>query len=187
METSMAYNFNSFDTRVQETQEWLSKEFSAVRTGRATPALLDSIQIESYGARVPLQQASSITVEDARTLRITPWDKGSLKSIEKAITDANYGVSVVTDDKGVRVIFPELTSERRTQLMKVAKAKLEDARVSLRKARDETLKDVEQQVKANELTEDDKFRVKEELQKRIDAANSALNGMLEKKELEINQ
>ncbi len=183
----MAYNAKAFEGRTNEVIDWLGKEFSSVRTGRATPALLDSIQVESYGARVPIQQVSSITVEDARTLRITPWDKGSIKPIEKAITDANYGVSVVVDDKGVRVIFPELTSERRTQLLKLAKAKLEDARVSLRKARDEAMKAIDQDEKDGLLTEDDKFRMKDELQKRVDAANANLNDMLEKKEAEINQ
>lgn len=183
----MAYTFKEFDARVQETVEWLAKEFSGVRTGRATPALLDSVQVDAYGARVPLQQVSSIGVEDARTLRISPWDAGMVKAIEKAIADADLGVSVATDEKGVRAIFPELTSERRVQLLKVAKAKLEDARVSVRQARDEAVKEVEKEEKDGALTEDEKFRAKDDLQKKVDQANEQLGAMYTKKETEINQ
>jgi ribosome recycling factor len=182
----MAYSFSGFDKRVEGVLEWLSKEFSGIRTGRATPALLDSIQVESYGARVPINQVGGVTVEDARTLRISPWDQGAIKPIEKAITDADFGVSVAVDDKGVRVIFPELTSDRRAQLLKLAKARLEEARVSLRKARDEVVKDIDQKEKESALSGDEKFRTKEELQKRVDKANEALGMMYEKKEKEIN-
>ena len=183
----MAYTFGTFDARATEVIEWLAKEYTSIRTGRATPALLDGIQVESYGARVPLVQVASVSVEDPRTLRVSPWDAGGAKAIEKAITDANLGISVVSDDRGVRVMFPELTSDRRAQLMKIAKVKLEDARVSLRKARDETMRDVEQQEKDGELTKDEKFRAKDDLQKRVDAANDRLSMALTKKETEISQ
>lgn len=183
----MAYSFTAFDARTKEVVEWLVKEYTAVRTGRATPALLDSVQVESYGARVPLMQVGSVGVEDPRTLRISAWDAGQVKAIEKAITDADLGVSVTTDDRGIRVTFPELTSERRTQLLKIAKAKLEDARVSLRAARDEVVRDLEQKEKASELTEDEKFRAKGDLQKRMDKANEQLDALLTKKETEISQ
>jgi ribosome recycling factor len=182
----MVYTFAPFDKRVQEVADWLAKEFSGIRTGRATPTLLDSIQVESYGARVPINQVGSITVEDARTLRIAPWDTSAINAIEKSITDANFGVSVASDDKGVRVTFPELTTDRRTQLLKLAKARLEDARVSLRQARDEVIKDMDQKEKDGDLSRDEKFRTKEELQKRVDHINEKLNGMFAKKETEIN-
>ncbi|MBI4086463.1 ribosome recycling factor [Candidatus Kaiserbacteria bacterium] len=182
----MAYSFAHFDGRAQEVVDWLGKEFSGIRTGRATPALLDSIQVESYGARVPINQVGNVTVEDARTLRISPWDSTSIKPIEKAITDADFGVSVSADDKGVRVTFPELTSDRRTQLLKLAKSRLEEARVSLRKARDEIVKDIDQKESESELSGDEKFRTKEELQKRVDRANEQLNALFEKKEKEIH-
>lgn len=182
----MAYSFTSFDGRAGEVVEWLGKEFAVIRTGRATPALLDGVQVESYGARAPINQMSSVTVEDARTLRISPWDASAIKAIEKAITDADFGVSVAVDDKGVRVIFPELTSDRRAQLLKLAKSRLEEARVSLRKARDEVVKDIDQKEKEGALSGDEKFRAKEDLQKRVDRANENLNSLFEKKEKEIN-
>lgn len=183
----MAYDLKKIEQHIKEVAEWLGKEFTSIRTGRATPTLLDSIQVESYGARVPLQQVGSVTVEDARTLRITPWDPEGVKAIEKGIIDANLGISVNTDEKGLRVVFPELTSERREQLMRLAKAKLEDARVSLRSARDEAVKDIDAQHKSGDMSEDEKFRAKEALQKKIDEANKTLNEMIERKEKEINQ
>ncbi|QSH39493.1 ribosome recycling factor [Candidatus Kaiserbacteria bacterium] len=181
------YDFKTIEQKIVETKEWLQKEYQGLRTGRATPTLLDSVQIESYGSRIPLSQAANIGVEDARTLRITPWDASQVKEIEKAITNANFGVGISTDEKGVRISFPELTSERRASLVKLGKDKLEDARQSLRVAREETWNDIQSKEKDGELSEDDKFRNKEELQKRIDEANASLEGLFKKKETEIQQ
>ncbi len=183
----MAYDFKPFEGRIRETTEWLTREFTSIRTGRATPTLLDMVHVESYGTKVPLQQVGSVGTEDARTLRISPWDKNQIKAIEKAIVDANLGLSVVTDDKGIRVVFPELTSERRVQLLKVAKAKLEEARVALRKSRDEVMKDIDAKEKGGDMSEDEKFACKEGVQKRIDAGNLTLDDMLVRKEAEIQQ
>lgn len=182
----MAYDFKAFDTKLADAKEWLQREFGAVRTGRATPALLDMVRVDSYGARVPLTQVGSVGNEDPRTLRVTLWDKNQIKVVEKAIVDANLGVSVSSDDKGVRVTFPELTSERRTQLLKLAKAKLEEARVAIRKARDEVMKDIDVREKSGEMGEDERFRMKEDVQKRVDGANKDLDLILTRKEAEIH-
>ncbi len=183
----MAYNFKNFDTRADDIVTWLSREFSGIRTGRATPMLLDLIQVESYGTRVPINQVGSVNVEDPRTLRISVWDQSAVRAVEKAIVEADLGISVVADSAGLRVIFPELTGERRTQLLKLAKAKLEESRVSIRGARDEAMKEIDALQKANELSEDERFTAKEDLQKRVDAKNNALQGAYEMKEKEINQ
>ena len=183
----MSFNITHFNTRGEEIVSWLEREFASIRTGRATPMLLDLIQVESYGTRVPLQQVGSMSVEDARTLRIAVWDKGAIKAVEKAITEADLGISVVSDGNGLRVIFPELTSERRTQLLKLGKGKLEEARVSLRAARDEAIKEIDSLGKQGEMSEDERFGAKEELQKRVDAFNNTLNDHYERKEKEINQ
>ncbi|HEU4677513.1 MAG TPA: ribosome recycling factor [Candidatus Paceibacterota bacterium] len=182
----MAYNPQQFVARGDEIVKWLESEFSSVRTGRATPALLDLVLVESYGARVPIVQVGSVSVEDPRTLRVTVWDKTAIKAVEKAIVDADLGVSVVADGSGLRVIFPELTGERRAQLIKIAKAKLEEARVSIRGARDEAVKELEALQKSGELSEDEKFSAKEDLQKRVDAYNAKLVAAFELKEEEIN-
>lgn len=183
----MKYDFKTFDVRAKDIVSWLEKEFNGVRTGRATPALLDLVQVESYGVRVPINQVGSVTIEDPRTLRVAPWDPSVIKSVEKAITEADLGISVSVDSSGLRVIFPELTSERREQLLKLAKMKLEEARVSLRGARDEAMKEIGGFEKNAEMSKDEAFASKEDLQKRVDANNRELESMFEKKETEIKQ
>ncbi|HEX4799069.1 MAG TPA: ribosome recycling factor [Candidatus Paceibacterota bacterium] len=181
----MAYNIQQFTSRGENVVEWLEREFAGVRTGRATPMLLDLVQVESYGARVPIQQVGTVSVEDPRTLRVSIWDKSVVKSVEKAITEADLGVSVVSDSGGLRVIFPELTSERRAQLIKIAKNKHEEARVSLRGVRDEAMKEIDKLEKEGELSQDEKFVAKEQLQKKVELFNEKLNSVLERKEKEI--
>lgn len=173
--------------RSAETIAWLANEYAGIRTGQATPALLDAIKVESYGSMMPINQVGSVGIEDARTLRVSPWDAGGIKAIETAIRDADLGVSVSTDSAGLRVIFPELTSDRRVQLLKLAKSKLEDARVSVRSARDEIMKDLDKQQKDGDISEDEKFTQKDAVQKQVDALNQKLEEAYNKKEAEISQ
>ncbi|HVV39129.1 MAG TPA: ribosome recycling factor [Candidatus Paceibacterota bacterium] len=182
----MAYDFKPFEKKIAEITDRLGKELASVRTGRATPAILDGVMIESYGTRMMLSQVANISTEDARTLRIAPWDASNAKEIEKAIIQANLGLSVGSDEKGVRVSFPELTSERRVQLTKLAKEKVEEIRTSLKRARDEVWNDIQKQEKDGKMSEDDKFRAKDEMQKRVDAANAKFDDALERKEHEMN-
>ena len=167
--------------------KWLEREYSGIRTGQAVPALLDSIKVESYGTSMSLTQVASIGIEDARTLRVSAWDAGQVPAIERAIQDADLGVSVATDSSGLRVIFPELTSERRVQLSKLAKSKLEDARVSVRSIRDEVMKALEKEHKDGELSEDELRRKKDGVQKEVDTTNQALESLYTRKETEVSQ
>ncbi len=183
----MTYTFELFTHASKETTDWLSREYAGIRTGRASPAILDGISVESYGTMMSLKEVCSVGAEDARTLRISPWDPSQVKGIEKAIIGANLGLSVVTDDKGIRVVFPELTVERREQLIKLAKSKLEDARVAVRKGRDESMKDIDTKEKEGGMGEDEKFKLKAELQKRVDDANRMIEALYEKKETEMKQ
>lgn len=183
----MAYDFKPFKQELADVQEWLSGEFSGIRTGRATPALLDSIRVEAYGTKMPLNQVGNISVQDARTLRIIPWDASLAKQVEKAIIDADLGISAGADDQGVIVSFPELTSERREQLKKLIKDKTEQAKVSVRTERDKVWHDIQQQEKAGAITEDEKFRYKDEMEKFVTEANKTLDEMATKKEKEISQ
>src|ERR1035437_7468651 len=137
----MGYDFKKLKDNIKGSEEWLKKEYSGLRTGIASPTILDGVFVEVYGSHLPINQVANIGIEDARVIRITPWDKTQSKAIEKAITVANLGVSVGTDDKGVRIFFPELTGDRRTLLIKTAKAKLEDAKVNVRSFRDDTWND----------------------------------------------
>lgn len=178
---------NDFESRLKTIVEWLTNEYSSIRTGQATPALLDGVKVESYGSKMPVNQVASVGVEDARTIRLSPWDATIVKALEKAIKDADLGVSVVTDSSGLRVIFPELTGERRGQLLKLAKSKLEDARVSVRSARDEVMKELDKQQKEGDISEDEKFSKKDDTQKKVDAINRTLDSLFEKKETEINK
>lgn len=181
----MAYDFSSLKNKIQEIEEWFKGELATVRTGRATPMILDGVVVESYGSKLPLAHVAGITTEDARTLRVVPWDKSQLKEVEKAIIDANLGVSVNADDSGVRVSFPELTSERREALSKLARGKLEEGRISLRNARDEVWNDIQARTKSGEISEDDKFRFKEDMEKLIADAIEKLEAMTARKEKEI--
>lgn len=173
--------------KLHETVDWLQKEYAMIRTGQATPALLDAIRVESYGSLMPLNQVGNVGVEDARTLRVAPWDVSQVHAIERAIRDADLGVSVATDSAGLRVIFPELTSERRTQLMKLAKTKLEDARIAVRAVRDDAMKEIEKALKDGDISEDEKFSKKEAVQASVDTANRDLEGLFAKKEQELNK
>lgn len=181
----MAYDLSALTKHIEETEEWLTRELQGVRTGRATPTLLDGVKAEAYGARTPLRDIGSVSVEDARTLRVIPWDKGLVKAIEKAITEADLGVGVSTDDQGLRISFPELTSERRTHLLKLAGEKTEQARVTLRGHRTDALKALDSAEAAGGMGEDEAMRHKAEIQKRIDAGNEALADVLARKEEEI--
>ncbi len=182
----MSYDFKPFEKQITDITERLSRELGSVRTGRATPAVLDGIQVESYGTRMPINQLANISVEDARSLRISPWDMNNAKDIEKAITVANLGLSVGADERGVRVFFPDLTSERRTELVKIAKEKIEEARIALRGARDHVWSDIQQLEREGAMPEDDKFRAKDDMQKRVDAANAKFDEMMVHKEKEIS-
>lgn len=171
--------------RLDEVVEWLQKEYSGIRTGQANPGLLDAVKVESYGTYMSIVQLGSIGIEDARTLRVSMWDASQVSAVEKAIRDADLGVSLVTDSSGLRVIFPELTSERRVQLLKLAKTKLEDARISVRGVRDEEMKELERDFKAGGMGEDEKFTKKDDIQKNVEETNNKLESLFNSKEREL--
>jgi ribosome recycling factor len=175
----MSYNTSNFKAELKKIEEWLSKEYSQIHTGRATPMILDSIMVESYGARMPIKNVASISLEDPKTLRIAPWDKNQIKDIENAILQANLGLSVASDSNGVRVIFPMLTTENRTKLTKILKEKLEDARINVRKERQIEID------KLKDLPEDEVKRSKEDIQKFVDESNNNLEAIFTKKEADV--
>jgi ribosome recycling factor len=179
------FDFSELKEKSKEIENWLGKELSVIRTGRATPTILDFVQVEAYGSKMSIKELANIVVEDAKTVRLEPWDASVGKSIEKAITTSNLGLSVAPFEKGLRIIFPELTAERREQFMKVARNQLEEARVSLRTLRDKTGKAIEEKEKQGGMGEDDKFRLKDEMQKIIDESSRKLEEMTAKKEAEI--
>ncbi len=179
------YNFTIFKQELADAGEHLRKELSGVRTGRAAPALLDGVHVTAYGSQMPLTQVAGIHAEDVKTVRVNPWDAGLVKAIEKAITDANLGVSVGADDAGVRVTFPELTSERREELVRVVGKKLEEARIAVRQLREHAWSDIQKMEKEGKMSEDEKFRAKDEMQKHVDVANASLEECARRKEEEL--
>ncbi|MBI2627784.1 ribosome recycling factor [Candidatus Nomurabacteria bacterium] len=181
----MQYDFSNFKAELKKIADFLAKEYSQLNTGRASPMVLDGVTVESYSSRVPLKNTASISIEDPKILRIAPWDKGQIKDIEKAIASANLGLSVAVDDAGLRVIFPQLTTETRQSLVKVLKEKLEEQRITVRRERERIWEDVQKKEKDGKLTEDEKFRAKEDLQKIIDEVNRNLEASFEKKQREV--
>lgn len=182
----MIYDFSSLKKKLTEIKEWLKKELSLLRTSRASPNLLDNIHINYYGQNTPIKHLSVITTEDARALRIKPWDTSLIPAIEQEIKYSDLGLQAVVDKDSVRVIFPELTQERRRALLKVVSEKLEEARISVRQIRDEYWRDIQNKERESEISEDDKYRLKDELQKIVDeiTENFEEMGALKEKEIE---
>lgn len=181
----MQYNFNDLKIELKKAEGHLEKTYRELNIGRASPMVLDSISVESYGAMQPIKNIASVSVEDPKTLRVAPWDKTQIKGIEKAIMLADLGLSLATDDMGIRVIFPQLTTETRTKLAKILKEKLEDARISVRKVRGDAWEDIQAKEKNSEMTEDERKRAKDDLEKIVGEVNKNLEEMFSKKEKEV--
>lgn len=177
----------AFQKELDAITEWLRREYSTIRTGQAAPSVLDGVTVEAYGVPTPLLQIAAISIEGAKSLLVSPYDKNQVKQIEKALTDANLGLSIVGGDTGVRVVFPDLTAERRDMLVKLAKEKLEQARVSVRKERDQVWHTIQEQEKLGEISEDDKFAQKEEMEGMVKKANERLEEVFKAKEIEVRE
>ena len=162
--------------------EHLSSELATIRTGRATPAILEGIQVESYGTLQPIKALASMSTPDSRTLLIEPWDHTATKAIETAIQKSDIGIMPTVDGKNIRMVMPMMTEETRLRMVKIMKEKLEDARVSLRKVREEARKGVE---KLSGIGEDEIRRLQDAIEKVVKEHNSKIDEMGEKKEKEI--
>ena len=160
-------------------------EFSAVRTGRATPALVETLLIDYYGSMVPLRQIAGFNVPDARLLVISPYDKGSLGAIEKAITSSDLGISPTNDGTVIRLSFPPLTEERRKSLVKVVRHKAEEGRVAVRNLRRASRHELDAMEKAGDLSSDELERVEKDLDKITQEQVAAIDGVLAHKEREL--
>jgi ribosome recycling factor len=183
----MKYDFSKTKNKIEETKAFLKREISTLRTGRATPALVEDILVDSYGSKMPIKHVASISVDDAKTLRISPWDMSVIKNIEAAISASNLGVQPIADKQSIRITLPQLSEERRKALIKIVSEKHEESKISLRQERDETWKDIQEKEKKGEISEDEKFRFKDELQKMIDGANEELDAISSAKKEEIEK
>lgn len=163
----------------------LQEEFSSIRTGRATPALVEKLKVDYYGSTVPLQQLAGFSVPEARVLVVAPYDKGSLKAIEKAIQSSDLGVNPSNDGAVIRLTFPELTTDRRKELVKVVKKQAEDARVGIRNVRRSIRQDVEHLERDGEISRDELDRIEKELEKLTHEVVAEIDAMLGHKEKEL--
>ncbi|HET9731618.1 MAG TPA: ribosome recycling factor [Acidimicrobiales bacterium] len=162
-----------------------SSEFAGVRTGRATPALVERLKVDYYGTDVPLQQLAGFSVPEARVLVINPYDKGSLKAIEKAIQHSDLGVNPSNDGQVIRLTFPALTEERRKELVKVVRHKAEEARVAVRNLRRATRHDLESLEKDGDISSDELDRAEKELEKVTQEVVAEIDKLLGHKEQEL--
>lgn len=171
--------------RMTKSVESTRHEFGSVRTGRATPALLDRIMVDYYGASTPLRQLATIGAPEARLLSIQPYDKGSIKAIEKAILESDVGLTPSNDGNLIRLGIPELTEERRKDLVKVVRHIAEEGRIAIRNIRRDVMHDLRELRDAGEAGADDEHRAEGELQKLTDEKVAELDGLLKHKEEEI--
>lgn len=181
----MNFDFKKATEGFLDAENHLKQEYLQISTGRANPALLDGINVESYGSFQPIKNIASISLEDARTMLVAPWDKGQIKDIEKAITDSNLPFSLSTGDTGVRVHIPQMTEESKTKILKLVREKLEDARVRVRNVRQEAMKLIELGESNGDFSKDAESNFKGELQKKVDASNKKLEEIYDKKEVDI--
>jgi ribosome recycling factor len=171
--------------RMSKSVESTRHEFGSVRTGRATPALLDRIVVDYYGTATPLRQLATIGAPEARLLSIQPYDKSSIKAIEKAILESDVGLTPSNDGNLIRLAIPELTEERRKQLVKVVRGIAEEGRIAIRNIRRDVMHDLRELRDAGEAGADDEHRAEVELQKLTDEKVAELDGLLKHKEEEI--
>ena len=171
--------------RMHKSVESTRHEFGSVRTGRASPALLDRVEVDYYGTRTPLRQLAGISASEARLLTVTPYDKSSIKAIEKAIMESDVGLTPSNDGNVVRLTIPELTEERRKELVKVVRRIAEDGRVAIRNVRRDVMHDLRELKEEGEVGKDDEHRAEVELQKLTDSRIGELDEALAAKEKEI--
>jgi len=171
--------------RMVKSVEAVRHEFSSVRTGRATPALLDRVAVDYYGAITPLRQLATISAPEARLLTVQPYDKTSIKAIERAILESDVGLTPNNDGNVIRLAVPELTEERRRQMVKVARQIAEEGRVAIRNIRRDVMQDLRELKEAGEAGSDDEHRAEGELQRLTDGRVKELDELLKLKEAEI--
>ncbi len=170
---------------LEKTIDYLKNELASLQAGRATPTLLENLDIKCYGQIMPLKQLASIQAPEPRVILVRPWDKSIIKEIESAIRNSRLGVSPVLDDDVIRINIPPLSEERRREFLRIAQEKAEECRISVRRHREEAWKEIQDLEKEKQIGEDDKFKAKEALQKLVDEYNKKIEEVSQKKEAEI--
>ena len=165
--------------------DFFKRDIATLRTGRANPSILEKIQVEAYGVLNPINAVANVSLSDTQGIVLTPWDKGVIKALEKAIIEADLGLGVVNEGDKIRLSVPAMTEETRKDTVKKLNEKMEKARISLRQAREELKNAIEAAEEAKELSEDDKFRAMKDLDELVSAKNDELKALRDRKEKDI--
>jgi ribosome recycling factor len=173
------------ERRMQGALDSMRREFSSIRTGRANPAILDRVEVEVYGTRMSLRSVANVGVPEPRLLSVTPFDPGSIKAIERAISNSDLGLNPQNDGKIIRLSIPELTEERRRQLIKLARGMAEEGRVAVRNVRRDEMRDLKELRDVGEISQDDERRAETELQQLTNSYVERIDGALADKEAEL--
>ena len=181
----MAVDFKDFERRMSKALDHLAEEFGAVRAGRANPKVLDRITVEYYGSETPLNGVATISTPDARTLVVAPWDSKLLKDIQKAIQVSDLGINPQNDGKVIRLVFPQLTEERRKDLVKQTKKYAEEAKVAMRNIRRDGMDYIKKLKKNSEITEDEQKKAEKDLQDMLDKQIKKVDDAYAAKEKEL--
>ncbi len=176
---------NQYEEKMKKSLANLEEEYGAIRAGRANPRILDRIQVDYYGTPTSLQGVANISVPEARMIQIQPWDAGLIKDIEKAILASDLGLTPANDGKVIRLVFPELTEERRKELVKDVKKKGEEAKVAIRNIRRDANDAVKKEAKANEISEDDQNQLEDKIQKLTDEYVKKIDQAIDAKSTEV--
>lgn len=172
--------------KLDKAIEIFRSDLATLRTGRASTGLVDNLIVESsYGSKMPLKQLASVTIPDAQTVAIQPWDRSNLAPIEKAISQSSINLTPLNDGQTIRISIPPLSSERREELAKLAAERGEAARVAVRNIRHEAMEKIDQKMRSGEIGEDEQKRLEKQVQDRIDACNQQIDAVLRQKEQEI--
>jgi ribosome recycling factor len=181
----MALVMDDCADRMKKAVGHLQSEFAAVRTGRASPSLVEKLRVDAYGSDVPLQQIAGFGVPEPRVLTISPYDKGTIKAIEKALQQSDLGVNPSNDGQVIRLVFPELTEERRKDFVKVVRNRAEEGKVAVRNARRHARQELEGLEKDGEISKDDLDRIEKDLEKRTHEVVAEIDELLKHKENEL--
>lgn len=183
----MKEQYKDIDVKMQKTIDVLSDDLAALRAGRANPAVLDKINVEYYGTMTPINQMAGVSVPEPRTLVIQPWDASALKMIEKAILASDIGINPTNDGKVIRLVFPQLTEERRKELVKQVHKTGEDSKVAIRNIRRDAMDKFKDMKKKSEITEDDLKGIEKDIQDLTDKRVKEVDAMVAKKEKELTE
>lgn len=178
-------NLDEYKSKMEDTIEYLNTSYTEIRAGRANPAIINKVMVSYYGTLTPINQIAGISVPEARMILIQPWDQNVLKEIDKALNEANLGITPINDGKVIRLVFPELTEERRKELSKDVRKKAEEAKITIRNIRREANDDLQKLEKEENLSEDQVKRTEDDIQDLTDKYTKKIDEISELKEKEI--